>query len=88
LSEWHFGFDFREMSLAGSTFDFLFDAMTHSKHRIPQYVMTLTIQKIAESWAFSAFSLGPSVILSRLESGNFGVYKIFVNMRFKLGSSL
>lgn len=36
LDEWHFGFDFREMSLAGSTFDFLFDAMTHSKHRIPQ----------------------------------------------------
>ncbi len=67
LEEWHFGFDFREMSLAGSTFDFLFDAMTSSKHRIPQYVMTLTIQKIAESWAFSAFSIGPSLILSRLE---------------------
>jgi len=88
LEEWHFGFDFREMSLAGSTFDFLFDAMTSSKHRIPQYVMTLTIQKVAESWAFSAFSIGPSLILSRLEDGSFGVYKIFVNMRFKLGSSL
>ena len=88
LEEWHFGFDFREMSLAGSTFDLLFDAMTSSKHRIPQYVMTLTIQKIAESWAFSAFSIGPSLILSNLESGNFGVYKIFVNMRFKIGSSL
>ncbi|MFI5236466.1 MAG: hypothetical protein ACHQLA_00850 [Ignavibacteriales bacterium] len=88
LEEWHFGFDFREMSLAGSTFDFLFDAMTSSKHRIPQYVMTLTIQKIAESWAFSAFSIGPSIILSELSDGDFGVYKIFVNMRFKLGSSL
>ena len=88
LDEWHFGFDFREMSLAGSTFDFLFDAMTHSKHRIPQYVMTLTVQKIAESWAFSAFSIGPSIILSRLPNGNFGMYKIFVNMRFKMGSSL
>jgi len=88
LDEWHFGFDFREMSLAGSTFDFLFDAMTHSKHRIPQYVMTLTVQKIAESWAFSAFSIGPSIILSRLPDGAFGVYKIFVNMRFKMGSSL
>jgi hypothetical protein len=88
LNEWHFGFDFREMSLAGSTFDFLFDAMTSSEHRQPQYVMTLTIQKIAESWAFSAFSIGPSIIMSRLEDGTFGVYKIFVNMRFKMGSSL
>jgi hypothetical protein len=88
LKEWHFGFDFREMSLAGSTFDFLFDAMTSSQHREPQYVMTLTVQKIAESWAFSAFSIGPSLIMSRLEDGSFGVYKIFVNMRFKMGSSL
>jgi len=88
LNEWHFGMDFREMSLAGSTFDFLFDAMTKSEHRQPQYVMTLTIQKIAESWAFSAFSIGPSLILSRLEDGSFGVYKIFVNMRFKMGASL
>ena len=88
LNEWHFGFDFREMSLAGSTFDFLFDAMTSSEHRNPQYVMTLTIQKIAESWAFSAFSIGPSLIMSRLSDGSFGVYKIFVNMRFKMGSSL
>ena len=88
LKEWHFGFDFREMSLAGSTFDFLFDAMTSSEHRNPQYVMTLTVQKIAESWAFSAFSIGPSLILSRLEDGSFGVYKIFVNMRLKIGSSL
>ena len=88
LNEWHFGFDFREMSLAGSTFDFLFDAMTTGAYREPQYLMTLTIQKIAESWAFSAFSLGPSIILSKLDDGSFGVYKIFLNMRFKMGSSL
>ena len=88
LNEWHFGLDFREMSLAGSTFDFLFDAMTSSEYRQPQYVVTLTIQKVAESWAFSAFSLGPSLILSRLTDGSFGVYKIFLNMRFKMGSSL
>lgn len=88
LNEMHFGMDFREMSIAGSTFDFLFDAMTSSPQRQPQYVMTLTVQKIAESWAFSAFSIGPSIILSRLDDGSFGVYKIFVNMRFKMGSSL
>jgi hypothetical protein len=88
LDEWHLGFDFREMSLAGSTFDFQFDAMPSSKMRQPQYVITATIQKIAESWAFSAFSIGPSIILSRLSDGSFGVYKIFANMRFKIGSSL
>lgn len=88
LDEWHFGVDFREMSLAGSTFDFLFDGMPSSQTRQPQYVMTLTVQKIAEAWAFSAFSIGPSLILSRLTDGSFGVYKIFANIRFKIGSSL
>jgi len=88
IDEWHFGFDFREMSLAGSTFDLLFDAMTSSPERNPQYVVTLTVQKVAESWAFSAFSIGPSIVLSKLSDGGFGVYKLFVNMRFKMGSSL
>jgi hypothetical protein len=88
LDEWHLGFDFREMSLAGSTFDFWFDAMPSSKTRLPQYVINLTVQKIAESWAFSAFSIGPSLILSTKADGNFGVLKVFVNMRLKIGSSL
>ncbi len=88
LEEWHLGIDFREMSLAGSTFDFSFDAMPSSKMRQPQFVITATVQKIAEAWAFSAFSIGPSLILGRLTDGSFGVYKIFANMRFKIGSSL
>jgi len=88
LDEWHLGLDFREMSVAGSTFDFQFDAMPSSQMRQPQYVLTATIQKIAEAWAFSAFSIGPSIILSTLSDGSFGVYKIFANMRFKMGSSL
>ena len=88
VDEWHLGFDFREMSLAGSTFDLWFDAMPTGKYRNPEYLINLTVQKIAESWAFSAFSIGPSIILSRLPNGNFGMYKIFVNMRFKMGSSL
>jgi hypothetical protein len=88
IDEWHFGFDFREMSLAGSTFDFQFDAMTSSPNRNSQYVITLMVQKVAESWAFSAFSVGPSIILSTLSDGGFGVYKLFVNMRFKMGASL
>ena len=43
LDEWHVGFDFREMSLAGSTFDFWFDAMPSSKNRLPQYVLNLMV---------------------------------------------
>jgi len=88
LDEWHLGFDFREMSLAGSTFDFSFDAMPSSPLRNPQYVINMTVQKIAESWAFSAFSIGPSLLLSNKADGSFGVLKIFVNLRLKIGSSL
>ncbi len=88
LDELHFGFDFREMSLAGSTFDFWFDAMPSSKNRLPQYVINLMIQKIAESWAFSAFSIGPSLILSTKADGSFGLLKIFMNFRLKIGTSL
>ncbi len=88
INEFHFGFDFRELSLAGSTFDLQFDAMTSSPQRNPQYVINLMVQKIAESWAFSAFSLGPSIILSESSSGSFGIMKIFFNMRIKVGSSL
>ncbi len=87
LDEWHFGFAFREMSLAGSTFDFGFDGMPRSKYREPQYNITLLVQKIMEGWGFSAFSIGPSASLSTLDSGSFGFTKIFVNMRFKLGTS-
>ncbi len=88
INEYHFGFDFREVSLAGSTFDIQFDAMTSSPQRNPQYVINLMVQKIAESWAFSAFSIGPSIILSETATGNFGIMKIFFNMRIKVGSSL
>ena len=88
LDEWHIGFNFREMSIAGSTFDLSFDAMPNSNVRFGQYVINLLVQKVAESWAFSAFSVGPSLILSTKANGSFGFLKIFVNMRFKMGSSL
>lgn len=87
LDEWHFGFAFREMSLAGSTFDFSFDGMPKSKYREAQYNISLLVQKIMEGWGFSAFSIGPSASLSTLDSGSFGFTKIFVNIRFKLGTS-
>lgn len=88
LDEWHFGFALREASLAGSTFDFSFDGMPGSKYREPQYNINLLVQKIMEGWGFSAFAIGPSASLSRLDDGGFGFTKIFVNIRFKIGTSL
>ncbi|HMN24703.1 MAG TPA: hypothetical protein PKE38_09385 [Ignavibacteriaceae bacterium] len=88
LDEWHFGFALREASLAGSTFDISFDGMPGSKYREPQYNINLLVQKIMEGWGFSAFAIGPSASLSRLDDGGFGFIKIFVNIRFKIGTSL
>lgn len=87
LDELHFGFGFREMSLAGSTFDLQFDAMPSSKYRQPQYNINLLVQKIMEGWGFSAFAIGPSASISRTDAGKIGFTKIFVNLRFKLGTS-
>jgi hypothetical protein len=87
LQEWHIGFSGRELSLAGSTFDLSFDIMPKSDVRQPQYVLNVMVQKIAESWAFSAFAIGPSVVLSTLDDGSFGVLTLFFNLRFKLGTS-
>ena len=41
-----------------------------------------------EGWGFSAFAIGPSASLSTLDNGSFGFTKIFVNLRFKIGTSL
>ena len=87
LDEWHFGFALREASVAGSTFDLSFDGMPGSKYREPQYNINLLVQKIMEGWGFSAFSIGPSASLSRLNDGSFGFSKIFLNLRLKIGTS-
>ncbi|OGU77561.1 MAG: hypothetical protein A2V93_12430 [Ignavibacteria bacterium RBG_16_34_14] len=88
LDEWHVGFTGREISLAGSTFDFRFDAMVKSDVRQPQYVVDILVQKIAEGFAFSAIALGPSAIFTTTSSGSFGVTAIFFNFRLKVGTSL
>jgi hypothetical protein len=88
LNEWHVGYTGRELSFAGSTFDLRFDALTHSDVRLPQYVIDILIQKIGQSWAFSAFALGPSIVLSKQENGKFGVISVFANLRLKVGTSL
>ena len=88
LDEWHVGFTGREISLAGSTFDFRFDGMVSSDIRQAQYVVDILVQKIAEGFAFSAIALGPSAIFTTTSTGGFGVTSIFFNLRFKLGTSL
>jgi hypothetical protein len=87
LNEWHVGYWGREMALAGSVFDFRFDGMVKSDIRQPQYVFEIMVQRIFGSWAFSALSVGPSIILSRTASGNFGMISIFANIRAKIGTS-
>ena len=77
-----------ENCLAGSTFDFRFDAMPHSDVRQPQFILEVLVQKIAEGYAFSAISVGPSLIFSNTSSGNFGLISIFANLRLKVGTSL
>ncbi len=87
LDEFHLGFSGRELSLAGSTFDLRIDAMPYSDVRNPQYLVDILIQRIMESWGFSAFSLGPAAVFSKTDKGNFGVISIFFNMRLKVGTS-
>ncbi|MDO8550616.1 MAG: hypothetical protein Q7S39_10775, partial [Ignavibacteria bacterium] len=88
LDEWHVGFTGREISLAGSTFDFRFDAMVKSDVRQPQYVVDILVQKIAEGFAFSAIAFGPAAIFSTTSGGSFGITSIFFNFRLKVGTSL
>lgn len=88
LDELHIGFTGRELSLAGSTFDFRFDAMPKSDDRQPQYVLEFLVQKITEGWGFSAISLGPSLIYSRDVKGNFSIIALLLNLRLKVGTSL
>lgn len=87
LNEWHAGYSGRELSLAGSTFDFRFDAMFNSDVRQDQYLIEILVQKIAESWAFSAFAIGPSITLSRTADGSFGAISLMGNLRLKIGTS-
>lgn len=88
VDEWHFGFTGRELSFAGSTFDLRIDIMPKSDIRQPQYLLDILVQKIAQSWAFSAFALGPTAIFSTNENGKFGLISIFANLRLKIGTSL
>lgn len=88
LNEIHIGFTGRELSLAGSTFDFRFNAMTKSDVRQPQYVVEILVQKIADNWGFSSFALGPSLTYSKNDKGKNAIIALLVNLRLKIGTSL
>jgi hypothetical protein len=88
VDELHFGYEGRELALAGSVFDFRFDAMVNSPVRQPQYVCDILVQKIFDYWAFSTVAIGPSFILGTTNSGGFGLTSLFFNLRIKVGASL
>jgi len=88
MDETHIGYTGREMALAGSVFDFRFDAMVSSPVREPQFVFDIIIQKIFDYWSFSSIALGPSGTLGTLDDGSFGFTAIFFNLRLKIGTSL
>ena len=88
LDEWRIGYTGRELSLAGSTFDFRFDAMFDSPVRRNELVFEVLVQKVMDFWGFSAFALGPTATLTTLNDGAYGFSSIFFNMRVKVGSSL
>ena len=88
VDELHFGYEGRELALAGSVFDFTFDAMVNSPIRQPEYVCNILVQKIFDYWAFSVIAVGPGITLGTTKTDNFGITAGFVNLRVKVGSSL
>jgi hypothetical protein len=88
VNEIHIGYTGRELSVAGSVFDFRFDAMVSSQDREPQYVLDLMVQKVFDFWAFSVIAAGPSITLGTTSEDKFGFTAGFVNVRIKVGSSL
>ncbi|HVO75086.1 MAG TPA: hypothetical protein VMT35_13745 [Ignavibacteriaceae bacterium] len=88
FNEWHAGYTGRELSLAGSTFDLRFDIMPHSDVRQAQYVVEALIQRVAANWGFSAFAIGPSLVISYDDRRYLNIISLFLNARLKVGTSL
>lgn len=87
-NEMHVGFMGRELSLAGSTFDFRFDALVQTQDRKHQYALDILVQRVASGWGFSTLALGPSIVMANDKNGKFGFMTFFVNARLKVGTSL
>lgn len=87
-NEIHVGYMGRELSLAGSTFDFRFDALVRTQDRRHQYALDIMVQRVASGWGFSTLALGPSIVMANDKDGKFGFMTFFVNARLKVGTSL
>jgi hypothetical protein len=74
----------RESRLVGSVFDFRVNA-TLRKIRNFQLLGEIMVSNIAEGFALNSFAVGPSIRLSKLDNGRFGLLSAFLNIRFKLG---
>ena len=83
-NETNIGLWTRESRLVGSVFDFRVNA-TLKKIRNFQLLLEIMVSNIAEGFALNSFAIGPSIRLSKLDTGHFGLLSAFVNIRFKLG---
>ncbi len=84
MNEMNIGIFTRESRLVGSVFDFRINA-TLKKIRNFQLLVEIMVSNIAEGFALNSFAVGPSIRLSKLDNGKFGLLSAFVNFRFKLG---
>ena len=84
MNEMNIGLFTRESRLVGSVFDFRVNA-TLKKIRNFQLLVEIMVSNIAEGFALNSFAVGPSIRLSKLDTGKFGLLSAFVNFRFKLG---
>jgi hypothetical protein len=83
-NETNIGLFTRESRLVGSVFDFRVNATL--KHvRNFQLLTEIMVSNIGEGFALNSFAVGPSIRLSKLDTGKFGLLSAFVNIRFKLG---
>jgi len=83
-NEVNIGLFTRESRLVGSVFDFRVNA-TLKKIRNFQILAEILVSNIAEGFALNSFAIGPSIRLSKLDNGKFGLLTAFLNIRFKLG---
>lgn len=84
MNEMNIGLFTRESRLVGSVFDFRVNA-TLKKIRNFQLLIEVMVSNIAEGFALNSFAVGPSIRLTKLDTGKFGLVSAFVNFRFKLG---
>jgi len=74
----------REMKLFHISGD-LKTNFTISKMRNFQVLFEIMISQFSEGFSFNSFALGPSIRLTKLDSGKFALHTVFINVRFKLG---